>query len=41
MISFPIAVLKGSGNPELAKEFVDLVVGAGQGILQDGGFETP
>ena len=38
----PIAVLKGSENPELARKFVDLVTGeSGQKVLSAAGFAKP
>ncbi len=40
--TYPIAVLKQSKNPELARKFVDLVTGeAGQKILSAAGFAKP
>lgn len=40
--SYPIADLTGAGDPELAAQFVDLVLGpSGQGILRDAGFGAP
>jgi molybdate transport system substrate-binding protein len=40
--TYPIAVLKGSKNPELAHKFVDLVTGAaGQKVLNAAGFAKP
>jgi molybdate transport system substrate-binding protein len=40
--TYPIAVLKGSKNAELARKFVDLVTGeAGQKILDAAGFGKP
>jgi molybdate transport system substrate-binding protein len=40
--TYPIAVLKGSKNPELARKFVDLVTGeAGQRVLNAAGFAKP
>ena len=40
--TYPIAVLKGSKNPELAQKFVDLVTGeAGQKVLNAAGFAKP
>ncbi len=40
--TYPIAVLKGSKNAELARKFVDLVTGeAGQKILTAAGFTKP
>lgn len=39
---YPIAVLAGSKNPQLAQEFVDLVTGEeGQRVLADAGFAKP
>lgn len=39
---YPIAVLTGSKNADLAQEFVDLVTGAeGQQVLADAGFGKP
>jgi len=39
---YPIAVLKASKNPELARKFVDLVTGeAGQNVLSAAGFAKP
>ena len=39
---YPIAVLAGSKNADLAQEFVDLVTGAeGQQVLADAGFGKP
>ena len=39
---YPIAVLKQSKNPDLARKFVDLVTGeAGQKILSAAGFAKP
>jgi molybdate transport system substrate-binding protein len=40
--TYPIAVLKGSKNPELARKFVDLVTGeSGQKVLNAAGFAKP
>jgi molybdate transport system substrate-binding protein len=40
--TYPIAVLKGSQNPELARKFVDLVTAeSGQKILNAAGFAKP
>ncbi|GAC1395868.1 MAG: molybdate ABC transporter substrate-binding protein [Mycobacterium sp.] len=40
--TYPIAVLRGSKNPELARKFVDLVTGfAGQKVLEAAGFAKP
>ncbi|MDN5763605.1 MAG: molybdate ABC transporter substrate-binding protein [Microlunatus sp.] len=40
--TYPIAVLRDSGQPELARAFVDLVVSApGQQVLADAGFAQP
>jgi molybdate transport system substrate-binding protein len=40
--TYPIAVLKGSKNPELAHKFVDLVTGeSGQKVLNAAGFAKP
>jgi len=40
--TYPIAVLKESKNPELARKFVDLVAGeAGQKVLSAAGFAKP
>jgi molybdate transport system substrate-binding protein len=40
--TYPIAVLKGAHDPELARKFVDLVTGeAGQKILAAAGFGPP
>jgi molybdate transport system substrate-binding protein len=40
--TYPISVLKGSKNPELARKFVDLVTGeAGQRVLNAAGFAKP
>jgi molybdate transport system substrate-binding protein len=40
--AYPIAALKGSRNPDLARKFVDLVTGsAGQKILTAAGFAKP
>jgi molybdate transport system substrate-binding protein len=40
--TYPIAALKGSKNPELARKFVDLVTGeAGQKVLNAAGFAKP
>jgi molybdate transport system substrate-binding protein len=40
--TYPIAVLKGSKNPELARKFVDLVTAdAGQKVLNAAGFARP
>ena len=40
--TYPIALLKGSKNPELARKFVDLVTGAaGQKVLNAAGFAKP
>jgi molybdate transport system substrate-binding protein len=40
--TYPIAVLKGAQNPELAQKFVDLVNGAaGRTILNAAGFANP
>lgn len=40
--TYPIAVLKGSKNPELARKFVDLVTGeSGQKVLSAAGFAKP
>jgi molybdate transport system substrate-binding protein len=39
---YPIAVLAGSTNPELAQDFVDLVTGdQGRQVLADAGFSSP
>jgi molybdate transport system substrate-binding protein len=39
---YPIATLKGSKNPELARKFVDLVTGeSGQKVLNAAGFAKP
>lgn len=39
---YPIAALADSANPELAKEFLELVIGdAGQSVLSDAGFAKP
>lgn len=39
---YPIAVLAGSKNPELAQQFVDLVISdPGQQVLADAGFAQP
>jgi molybdate transport system substrate-binding protein len=38
--TYPVAVLKDAQSPELAREWVDLVVGAkGQRVLKKWGFE--
>ena len=38
--TYPVAVLKDAESPELAREWVDLVVGAeGQRVLKKWGFE--
>lgn len=40
--TYPIAVVKNASQPELAREFADLVTGpAGQQILADAGFARP
>jgi molybdate transport system substrate-binding protein len=40
--TYPIAVLKGSKNSELARKFVDLVIGeSGQKVLDAAGFAKP
>jgi molybdate transport system substrate-binding protein len=40
--TYPIAVLKGSTNPQLARKFVDLVAGdSGQKVLNAAGFAKP
>lgn len=40
--TYPIAVVQGSGEADLAHEFVDLVLGAaGQQVLADAGFGPP
>jgi molybdate transport system substrate-binding protein len=40
--TYPIAALKGSKNPELARKFVDLVTGeSGQKVLNAAGFAKP
>lgn len=40
--TYPIAALKGSKNPDLARKFVDLVTGeSGQKILNAAGFAKP
>lgn len=40
--TYPIAALKGSGHPDLAQKFVDLVTGeAGRQILAAAGFTKP
>lgn len=40
--TYPVVALKDSDQPELAREFVELVLGdAGQSILQDAGFGKP
>jgi molybdate transport system substrate-binding protein len=40
--TYPIAALKGSKNPELARKFIDLVTGeAGQKVLTAAGFAKP
>jgi molybdate transport system substrate-binding protein len=40
--TYPIAVLKGSKNPDLARKFVDLVTGdSGQKVLDAAGFAKP
>jgi molybdate transport system substrate-binding protein len=40
--TYPIAVLKGSQNPELARKFVDLVTSeSGQKVLSAAGFAKP
>ncbi len=40
--TYPIAVLKGAENPDLARKFVDLVTGeTGQKILNQAGFAKP
>jgi molybdate transport system substrate-binding protein len=40
--TYPIAVLKGSKNPELARKFVDMVTGeSGQKVLSAAGFAKP
>ena len=40
--TYPIAVLKGSKNPQLARKFVDLVTGdSGQKVLNAAGFTKP
>jgi molybdate transport system substrate-binding protein len=38
--TYPIATLKDAQSPELAQEWVDLVVGAeGQRVMEEWGFE--
>jgi molybdate transport system substrate-binding protein len=40
--TYPIAVLKQSKNPDLARKFVDFVTGAeGQKVLTQAGFAKP
>ena len=40
--TYPIAVLKGAENPDLARKFVDLVTGeTGQKTLNQAGFAKP
>ena len=40
--TYPIAVLKQSNNPDLARKFLDLVTGeAGQNVLNAAGFAKP
>lgn len=40
--TYPIAVLAGAAQPDLAAEFVDLVIGQeGQKVLEDAGFGPP
>jgi molybdate transport system substrate-binding protein len=40
--TYPIAVLKGSKNPDVARRFVDMVNGeAGQKVLSSTGFGKP
>lgn len=42
VVTYPIAVLKGSKNPELARKFIDMVTSQpGQAILDDCGFAAP
>jgi molybdate transport system substrate-binding protein len=36
--TYPIAVIAGSGRPHDAREFVEFVLGPGQGVLADHGF---
>ncbi len=40
--TYPIVVVKGSGEPDLAREFVELVLGdTGRKVLSDAGFGHP
>lgn len=36
--TYPIAVMADSGRPDVAREFVEFVLGPGQGVLADHGF---
>ena len=36
--TYPIAVIADSGRPDVAREFVEFVLGPGQGVLADDGF---
>jgi molybdate transport system substrate-binding protein len=36
--TYPIAVIADSGEPDVAREFVEFVLGPGQGVLADHGF---
>jgi molybdate transport system substrate-binding protein len=36
--TYPIAVVADSGRPDVAREFVEFVLGPGQGVLADHGF---
>jgi molybdate transport system substrate-binding protein len=36
--TYPIAVIADSGRPDVAREFVEFVLGPGQGVLADHGF---
>lgn len=40
--SYPVALVEGAGQEDLAREFIELVLGAtGQRVLSDAGFGTP
>ena len=36
--TYPIAVIADSGRPDVAREFIEFVLGPGQGVLADHGF---
>jgi molybdate transport system substrate-binding protein len=36
--TYPIAVIADSGRPDVAREFVEFVLGPGQGVLANHGF---